>query len=264
MTSRRTPIFLIYNLIVWPSGLLLPLLTSGLFWYPITYSNTYIAGDTCRGEFEFELNDDSTECLLVGNSKIIWLMYYVGIVAILVAAIFMFFLALSRASKLCKKPKKSNIGINSSSELFDEYHESIGCNHSQIVWKTTLRLSTAAFVYILSVATSVAFRVYEIYYGPIKHQKLRGVSNLWLQLAGYLIGASNIIFYGYFSPLFRLETLRVKDFVLIHVMNILSSAIGQKNWRKNPSEYDVIFDLDPMTSSDTGYRSGATKSWTLR
>ncbi|XP_075262411.1 uncharacterized protein LOC142354033 [Convolutriloba macropyga] len=245
--------FIIYNFLVWSCGILLPLLTSGLPFYPLMFSNTYVATSTCRGKFTFRLNDQLSDCLLADGGKMIWLLYYFGIVAILLIAVILCGVALRRANTLRFKPSKRKASLMKSSELVDAFNSSN--SHSEIVWRTTIRLSLTALVYISSVLPAVIYRVYEIENGPIRSENVRGVLNLWLQFAGYIIGASNIIFYGYFSPLFRLEIVRLKSYVLGTALKTLAGLVGQTNSVKDPSEYDVIFDLDPATMSDRGYES---------
>ena len=94
-------------------------------------------------------------------------------------------------------------------DMADGYE--IAANHSFRVFKTTLRLSATAFIYVISFLPIILAQFYEIYNGPIRNPTLRLIFHLWFDFSGNIIGTMNIVFYGYFSKVFRREMVELKN-----------------------------------------------------
>ena len=111
--------------------------------------------------------------------------------------------------KISYETKKRNAQLTqpdlrlSINELNDSYE--IETSYNQTVYKSTLRLSITALVYVLSLLPVIIRKIIEIYNGPIEEDYIREWFNVWDNIVGVFIGTLDIIVYGFLSPVFKSE-----------------------------------------------------------
>ena len=196
--------------IAWPYGVILVTFSDGIFFYPIKYKQVYLFGSGCQGDFQFE--ERNNECLLAGNGRWFFILFYTTVLILFLLSIIAYLKTFFVARKVWKDNNAKVLRNLYQDYVNDDLMDGtfIAADHSYTVFKTTIRLSSTALLYIISIFPIIVVQFYALNNGPI-HGKYRALYDIWFDLLGNVIGVVNVIFYGYFSPIFRHEMIRLKN-----------------------------------------------------
>ena len=228
VSGTSTNFFSFCHLIAWPWGIALTLLTSGVGLFDLCAHDNYLAGRGCYGNFSFVLSPNEADCLMSRPGLSVWMAYYAIEIALLILVVFLYAITLWVTHKTWKQTANKLVYHTNvkcvNKELYDG--DSIAASCSLTVYKTILRLSTTAFIYVVSMMPIIAAKVYRTRFGPIPDQTIREWSNALDDLMRGVIGISNIIFYAYFSPIFRSE---IKQLVTCTIYCCTRKTIFKRN-----------------------------------
>ena len=210
-SSRK---FLYYcHLFTWPYGILVTLTASGYPWLPIAELRPALSTCGCRGNFRHEMNQDKTECLIVGLGKMLWTIYYFNLVLLMIITMILFAISLFLARKnwiqTSRKSRKKSLEL--SKWTISEEGYSVQADFSLGILKRTLRLSITAFIYILSILPLIFLRLYNIYFGLFRYTFFRKFLLIYPSISSVTIGVLNVVSYVYLSSAFRQKI--VENFV---------------------------------------------------
>ena len=139
---------------------------------------------------------------MVGLGKILYTLYFANVTTIMLIAVTFFILSVRSAYRIWKNhQRRSEESFANSANLGHQ----IAAEFCYQVLKTTMRLSLTAFIYVISISPLFAVNMYKLYVGFVEQKGVREFFNMYPSISISVIGAMNIISYGYLSPMFRHE-----------------------------------------------------------
>ena len=197
-------IFKVLNFIVWPLGILIPLLNYLRYIYPwnINYNSNYLTSGGCQPNLTFVYANNGTRCLVDQKGRSVLSTMYFIMLLVIIATQFMFVCIYVRLRRVWKGFQVQADTSSPGSPGAAGYV--VAARHSRETVISSVQFSVTGFIYIVSYFPLIVKQTLEIYYGPPTHSK--GVD---IALTAYFlsmdnfVGLMNVLFYGVFSSKFR-------------------------------------------------------------
>ena len=193
--------------------------------------------------------------MLAGGGLIITIFFYSFIIILLLTSILLYlktyYVARKQWKQSCVRVLRNiedSCPITQADDLDDGFE--IAADPNKTVFKTTVRLSTTALIYVASILPLIMFQFYQIFNGPIQNKALWTFFFIWFVFIGNFIGVLNVILYGYLSPTFRLEMNKLKNRLLDILIRTYYVIAGTRNRFTSSDDSDLEDDFGASLSSN--------------
>ena len=239
--------FFIFNCIAWPFGLFPSvLLYSDVATYDVAFVGNYVTSNGCQLNFTFVLKDNGTKCLMDNQGSQLWLAYYYMGAIFIAGTNFLFMGVFFQLFRGWRRTKR----LENTEEL---YGQSVGfivssvssdANNRKNLLVSSLQYSLVGFVYTVTYFPISLYQIYVIYNGPDDNgDGIILVLTIYSAIINDFTSIMNILFYGFFSKVFRGEMTRIfhswfqkcrKGFRDPTISPVETTKQSQENW--SPSD----------------------------
>ena len=202
----KDEMFIFFHVIAWPLGVLITMIPyMRIHKYKVEIFGNYIASKGCQSNFTFYLRNNGTRCLVEKDGADIILTFYFITVLLIVATNIVFGGVFYRVYQNWKKKQR---------KIDTQCTRAVGfivaANNSKNIVMSSIQYSLIGFIYIITYFPIVVYKVYVIYHGPPEHYtNILFFFVIYSFVMGNFTSVMNILFYGFFSKVFRCEVVRL-------------------------------------------------------
>ena len=237
--------FILFQCIVWPFGLLVTIIPYTRFYeYEVSIIASYITYKGCQPNFTFILKNNGTQCLVNDDGANLMLAFYYITMVLIISTNLVFAAAFFQVFLNWKKKQR---------EIDEQCSRSVGfivaATNSKNVVISSIQYSVIGFIYIITYFPIVVYKLSIIYNGPPEnYTNVLLFFVVYTFIIGNCTSVMNILFYGFFSKIFRTEMIRL--------FAVLCARF--RNCRKGLQQRVAIFSLQRRDSLNSSRISSFT------
>ena len=245
--------FLTFSFITWPFGLIfssIPYLR--IHDYKVKFFGNYIIAKACQPNFTFHLSDNGTKCLVNEDGQFLLASHSVIALILILATNVTFCLVFFQTYSNWKKKHQQLVRNIIDAECKRAVGFIVAANQSKNIAISSIEYSIVGLIYTVTYVPVCIYQLLTIFYGPPIHANtFITVAVVYDFMARNFTSIMNILFYGFFSKVFRGEMFRIA---------------GSLRWKLQAAQRDIQQRLTNFsqfrrasdTSTDTCYTDFST------
>ena len=251
LSLGKDRLFLFFNCITWLSGLIGPIiLFSDIGIYKIEFVGNYVTSNGCQSNFTFYVTQNGSKCLMDTTGANIFATYYLIMCFLVLATNFVFGMVFIRIFINWRKTKRRLLNVREQNSRALGFI--VAANNQRNIVLSSIQYSAIGLIYTVTYLPISIYQVYIIYNGPPEEwQEVLLAVTIYRVITNNFTSVMNILFYGFFSRVFRGEMIRISLLLWAKVQQFRSELARKITNHGIQNETSTILDVtDYATDSD--------------